>query len=79
MKTKVTKVLIKMPICIPAATFKVVSIEPYEYMLFVGEPTNRTLLGSIPAFGGDPPKDSISRTILGDSHNIAFGITFVET
>jgi len=37
-----------------------------------------TFLGSIPAFGGGPPRDSHSRAVLGDSNNIAFGITFVE-
>ena len=42
-----TEVLIKMDICIPAATFKVVSIEPYESMLLVGEPRKCAFLGFI--------------------------------
>jgi len=74
-----TKVLIQMDICIPAATFVVVSIEPYESMLLVGEQMKRTFLGSILALGQGRPRDSHSKAILGDSHNRALGITIVET
>ena len=48
-------------------------------MLFVGEPMKRTLLDSILGFAKGGPRDSHSRAILGDSHNIAFGIPFAET
>ena len=74
-----TKVLIKMHICIRVATFKVVSIESYESMVFVGELMRCPFLSSILAFGRGHPRDSTIRSILGDTHNIAFGISFVES
>ena len=73
-----TKVLIKMDIVTPVARFKVVSIRPYESTLQVGEPMKWAFLGSILAFRRGRPRDSYSRAILGDSYNIALGITFVE-
>ena len=71
-----TKVLIKMDIVTPAARFKVVSIQPYKFMLQVGEPMKYGFLGSILAFRGIRPREQ--RGILGDSENIVLGITFVE-
>lgn len=74
-----TKLLIQMDICIPAATFKVISIEPFESMLLIREQMKCTFLGSILAFERGRPRGSHSKAMLSDSHNIAVGMTFVET
>ena len=64
--------------CIPAATFKVVSIEQYESMLLVGEPLKCEFLSSILALGQGRPRNSHSKAVPGNSLNVALGVTFVE-
>jgi len=63
----------------PPAASKVVSVGPYESVLFVGETMKCTFVGSIFELGRGRPSDSYSRAILGDSSNIVLGIAFVET